>query len=66
MSPARDITAPQRCPVQFSRLFCRMAERTGDLSALPAVLAFIFGAIVIVASIGSFVLTLLAVFGIQI
>jgi multisubunit Na+/H+ antiporter MnhC subunit len=43
-----------------------MAERTGDLSNLPAMLAFILGAIVIVASIGSFVLTLLAVFGIQI
>ena len=42
-----------------------MTERTGDRD-LAAVLAFIFGAIVIVASLGSLVLTLMAVIGIQI
>ena len=49
------------CPIQFSTLFCMMAERTSDRTDLPAVLAFIFGAIVIVASIGSLLLTLFAV-----
>jgi multisubunit Na+/H+ antiporter MnhC subunit len=43
-----------------------MAERTSDHTDLPAVLAFIFGAIVIVVSIGSFLLTLFAVIGILI
>ena len=38
-----------------------MAEGTSDRTDLPAVLAFIFGAIVIVASIGSLLLTLFAV-----
>ena len=54
------------CPVQFSTLVCMMAERTSDRTDLPAVLAFIFGAIVIVASIGSLLLTLFAVIGIHI
>jgi hypothetical protein len=43
-----------------------MAERTSDRTDLPAVLAFFFGAIVIVASIGSLLLTLFAVIGIHI
>ena len=42
-----------------------MTERTGD-RGLVAVLAFIFGAIVIVVSMGSLMLTLIAVIGIQI
>jgi hypothetical protein len=54
------------CPIQFSTLFCMMAERTSDRTDLPAVLAFFFGAIVIVASIGSLLLTLFAVIGIHI
>ena len=54
------------CPIQFSTLFCMMAERTSDRTDLPATLAFIFGAIVIVASIGSLLLTLFAVVGIHI
>jgi hypothetical protein len=43
-----------------------MAERTSDRTDLPATLAIIFGAIVIVASIGSLLLTLFAVVGIHI
>ena len=43
-----------------------MTERTSDRKDLAAVLAFIFGAIVIVASLGSLVLTLFAVIGIHI
>jgi multisubunit Na+/H+ antiporter MnhC subunit len=43
-----------------------MAERTSDRAGLPAVLAFIFGAIVIVVSLGSLLLTLLAVIGVHI
>ena len=43
-----------------------MTERTSDRKDLVAVLAFIFGAIVIVASLGSLVLTLFAVIGIHI
>ena len=42
-----------------------MTERTSDRKDLATVLAFIFGAIVIVASLGSLVLTL-AVIGIHI
>jgi hypothetical protein len=43
-----------------------MTERTSDRKDLATVLAFIFGAMVIVASLGSLVLTLLAVIGIHI
>ena len=43
-----------------------MTERTSDRKDLVAVLAFISGAIVIVASLGSLVLTLFAVIGIHI
>lgn len=43
-----------------------MTERTSDGRNLVAVLAFIFGAIVIVVSLGSLVLTLFAVIGIHI
>jgi hypothetical protein len=42
-----------------------MVKRTGDRTDLTAVLAFIFGALVMVASLGSFALTLLAIFGID-
>ena len=43
-----------------------MSERTLNSGNLPAVLAFIFGAIVIAVSMGSLLLTLLAVIGIHI
>jgi hypothetical protein len=43
-----------------------MTERTSDRKDLAAVLAFISGAIVIVVSLGSLVLTLFAVIGIHI
>jgi hypothetical protein len=43
-----------------------MAERISDRTDLSTVLAFIFGAIVMVASIASLLLTLLAVIGIHI
>jgi hypothetical protein len=43
-----------------------MTERTSDRRDLAAVLAFVFGAIVIIASLGSLVLTLFAVIGIHI
>lgn len=43
-----------------------MAERTRNPANLPVVLAFIFGAIVIVVSLGSLLLTLLAVIGVPI
>jgi hypothetical protein len=43
-----------------------MAERTSNRTDLTAVLAFIFGAIVIVVSLGSLLLTLLAVIGVHI
>jgi hypothetical protein len=43
-----------------------MMERTTDGRDLVAVLAFIFGAIVMVACLGSLMLTLLAVIGIHI
>jgi len=42
-----------------------MPERATYPSDLTAVLAFIFGAIVMVASIGSLLLTLLAIAGIH-
>jgi hypothetical protein len=38
-----------------------MAERSSDATTLTPVLAFIFGAIVILVSIGSLLLTLFAV-----
>jgi hypothetical protein len=53
-------------PLQFARLFCGMSERPLNPANLPAVLAFIFGAIVIAVSMGSFLLTVLAVIGIHI
>ena len=43
-----------------------MAERTSDRTNLPTVLSFIFGAIVMIASIASLLLTLLAVIGVHI
>ncbi len=43
-----------------------MVERTSDRTDLPATLAFIFGAIVIVVSLSSLLLTLFAVIGIHI
>lgn len=48
------------------RYFSIMAERTSYLADPTAVLAFIFGAIVMVASIGSLLLTLLAIAGIHV
>ncbi len=53
------------CPIQFSALFCMMAEIISD-HTLPAVLTFILGVIVGGVSIGSFLLTLFAVIGIHI
>ena len=44
------------CPIQFSALFCMMAEIISD-HTLPAVLTFILGVIVGGVSIGSFLLT---------
>jgi hypothetical protein len=43
-----------------------MMERTRNKRDLVAVLAFIFGAIVIVTSLGSLVLTLFAIIGVQV
>jgi hypothetical protein len=43
-----------------------MAEKTSDYTDLLAILAFIFGAIVIVVSIGSLLLTLFTIIGIHI
>jgi hypothetical protein len=40
-----------------------MVERLRNFANLPAVLAFIFGAIVIFVSLGSLLLTLFAVIG---
>jgi hypothetical protein len=42
-----------------------MAQKTSYLADPTAVLAFVFGAVVIVASIGSLLLTLLAIVGIH-
>jgi hypothetical protein len=71
--PANTISGQERqptlasppCPIQFSTVFCMMAERTSGRTDLT-VLAFIFGAIVIVVSLGSLLLTLLAVIGVHI
>jgi len=63
---AVNVESPVLLRIAFHTSFPFMLERIVSLGDLPAVLAFIFGAVVIVVSLGSLFLTLLAIAGIHI